>query len=129
MKLVDKLNRAIKKANWNLIKWNGGFIRTVSIKICLTEKGKDLPIQFSFEQGWGKGKIYQREEFTLYESKAFMAGTIYKLDQLKEVIGVDPSELDFSIPREMVKFTLSEGELKRKEWEFMAQFNKEMFGQ
>lgn len=128
MKLKDKINRAIEKSEWELVEWNGGFIRTVSIKICVTEKGNILPVQFSFEQGWGKGKIYQREEFTLYESKAFMAGTIYKLDQLKEVIGVDPSELDFSIPREMVKFTLSERELKRKEWEFMAQFNKEMFG-
>lgn len=129
MKLVDKLNRAVKKANWNLIEWNGGLIRNVSIKICVSEKGKDLPIQFSFEQGWSNRKIYQQEGFTLYESKAFMTGTIYKLDQLKEVMGVDPSELDFSIPREMVKFTLSEGELKRKEWEFIAQFNKEMFGQ
>jgi hypothetical protein len=128
MKLKDKLNRAIKKSNWKLIEWNGGFIRTVSIEICVTEKGKDLPIRFSFKQEGYNGKIYQQEEFTLYESKAFMTGTKYKLDQLKEVIGVDPSELDFSIPREMVKFTLSEEELRNKELELIAQFNKEMFG-
>lgn len=114
MKLKGKINQAIKKSEWELVEWNGGFIRTVSIKICVTEKGKVLPIRFSFEQGWSNGKIYQREEFTLYESKAFMTGNIYKLDQLREMIGVDPSELDFSIPREMVKFTLSEEELKRK---------------
>ena len=124
MKLKDKLARAIKKANWELIEWNGGFIRTVSIKICVTEKDNVLPVRFSFEQGWGKGKIYQREEFTLYESKAFMTGKIYKLDQLREVIGVDPSELDFSIPREMVKFTISEGELKEK---FSISYNNMLF--
>ena len=129
MKLKDKLARAIKKANWVLIEWNGGFIRTVSIKICVTEKDNVLPVRFSFEQGWGKGKIYQREEFTLYESKAFMTGKIYKLDQLKEVVGVDPSELDFSTPRELVKFTMSEEELRNKKSLLIVQFNKEMFGQ
>ena len=128
MKLVDKLNRAIKKANWDLIEWNGGFIRTARIKICLTEKGKDLPIQFSFEQGWD-GEIYQKEVFTIYESKSFMNGFIYHLDRLEEVVGVDPSELDFSTPRELVKFTMSEEELRNKKSLLIVQFNKEMFGQ